>query len=46
MIHGILFVPDLEMTLFSVEKANDRGIKEIFDNAGVVITKGETSPQE
>lgn len=46
MIHGILFVPDLEMTLFSVGKANDRGMKEIFDNACVVITKKETSPQK
>jgi hypothetical protein len=41
MIHGVLFVPDLGMTLFSIGEATDRGMKAIFDKAGVIITKGE-----
>lgn len=41
MIHGVLFVPDLEMTLFSIWEATDRGMKATFYNAGVIITKGK-----
>lgn len=41
MIHGVLFVPDLGMTLFSIGEATDRGMKATFDNASVIITKGE-----
>ena len=41
MIHGVLFVPDLGMALFSIKEATDRGMKATFDNTGVTITKGE-----
>ena len=41
MIHGVLFVPDLGMALFSIGEATDRGMKATFDNTGVTITKGE-----